>query len=84
MTGVYEADTGVWKPPGGLSEDFPLRDGRSMLFNYTSDQNCFTKKIVITCYHFMYTIKFIFLMFSLSLNDFISAETLITFCLTKL
>jgi hypothetical protein len=50
----------------------------NLLVGSASSTKYFTKEKLITCYHFIY-IKFIMLMFNLSLNDFISAEPLIIF-----
>jgi hypothetical protein len=42
----------VWKPPGGLREDFLYI--ADIELNHNSHQKCFTKERLITCYHFMY------------------------------
>jgi len=52
VTGTGEADTCVWKPPGGLSDDFLYVADIELIYN--SHQKCFTKKRLIPCYHFMY------------------------------
>jgi hypothetical protein len=41
----------VWKPPGGLSENF-LCDAEYSLFIKTLTKS-FTRKILLICYHFM-------------------------------
>jgi hypothetical protein len=52
VTGFYEADACVWKPPSGLSEDFLYVADMKLIYN--SHQKYFTKEKLITCYHFMY------------------------------
>jgi hypothetical protein len=63
----------MWKPPGELSEDFLYVTDIELI--YCSHQKCFTKERLTTCYHFMY-INVYHVTVYLSLNDFISAETL--------
>jgi hypothetical protein len=42
VAGVLEADIYVWKPPGGLSEDFLYVADIELIYN--SHQKCFTKE----------------------------------------
>jgi hypothetical protein len=54
VTGTCGADTYVWKPPDGFSEDFLYIVDIELIYN--SHKKCFTKERLITGYHFMYVI----------------------------
>jgi hypothetical protein len=52
VTCVLEDDIYVWKPPGGLSEDFLYVADVELIYN--SHQKCFSRERFTTCYHFLY------------------------------
>jgi hypothetical protein len=52
VTGVLEDDICVWKPPGGLSEDFLYVTNVELIYN--SHKKIFYKGKITTCYHFLY------------------------------